>query len=55
MDVQQMPDGSLLMSDDVLNGRSVYRIAYRAPATCHTSAEYNIAATLTPLRECRPA
>lgn len=32
MDVEQLPDGSLLVSDDAAG--SVYRISYSAPTTC---------------------
>ncbi len=37
VDVEQLPDGSLLVSDDVAKYGTVYRISYHPPTTC-TSA-----------------
>lgn len=34
MDVEQLPDGSLLVSDDAPSTGAVYRVSYREPVAC---------------------
>lgn len=43
VDVEQLPDGSLLVSDD--SAGTVYRVSYRAPLACRTGGGGNFAST----------
>jgi len=38
VDIEQLPDGSLLVSDDTGSGGTVYRISYSQPTTCRSNA-----------------
>ena len=52
MDVEQLPDGSLLVSDDAPGGGIVYRVSYSPPTACRNGNNEDVQYEGTPASEC---